>query len=477
MRDSNLTWHCGKHEISLRRPRVMGILNCTPDSFSDGGQFKTPEDAIVRGLEMLDEGADIIDVGGESTRPGHTPVSADEEGKRVIPVVRGLVEAGATVSIDTRHPEVASLAVKLGASIINDVTGFTNPEMVKVALECDCGLVIMHDGGVANSGTRQSVSLDSEAREARAHAASGLAAPTRHTTLPDQAPIMRRVMGFLGDQARELMRQGVARERICVDPGPGFSKEAPEDIVIQRSMDKLVSMGYPVCCAVSRKRFVGALSGIDEASERDAATTGLCVAAVQNGARILRVHNVAQVADALNTYWSVAHSDARRAFVALGSNVGDRLEYLGKACKAIDAIPLTCMVNVSHAYESDPAYGIALPVANAVAEIKTELAPMVLLKSLLEVENKLGRKRVKGEEGHGPRTIDCDLIWMEDETHAGKRLCLPHPRMHERDFVIVPMEDLMHDPVRFLAHSGIEVTPREERVGIVREDLGEVTWE
>lgn len=474
MRDTDLTWHCGKHEISLRRPRIMGVLNVTPDSFSDGGQFKTPEDAVKRGLEMLDEGADIIDVGGESTRPGHTPVSADEEGKRVLPVVRGLVEAGATVSIDTRHPEVASLAVKLGASIINDVSGFTNPEMVKVALANDCGLIIMHDGAVANTGTRQSVSLDSEAR---AHAATGLAAPMRHTTLPDQAPIMRRVMGFLGDQARELMRQGVARERICVDPGPGFAKEAPEDIVIQRSMDKLVSMGYPVVCAVSRKRFVGALSGIDEAAQRDAATTGICVAAVQNGARILRVHNVAEVADTLNTYWSVAHSDARRAFVALGSNVGDRLEYLSRAVKAIDAIPLTCVVGVSHAYESDPAYGIALPVANAVCEIKSELAPMVLLKSLMDVEKKLGRKRVKGEEGHGPRTIDCDLIWMEDETHAGKRLILPHPRMAERDFVIVPMEDLMHDPVRFLAHSGVEVVERDKRVGIVREDLGEITWE
>lgn len=474
MRETDAVWRCGSHEISLARPRIMGVLNVTPDSFSDGGQFVKPEDAIARGLQMLDEGADIIDIGGESTRPGFKPVSADEEGKRVIPVIRELAEAGAIISIDTRHPEVARLAVKLGASIINDVTGFTNPEMVRVACECNAGLVIMHAGDIASSATRQSVTLNSEAAM---HAVSGLASPNRHFTLPEEAPLMRRVMGFLGDQARELMRQGVARERICVDPGPGFGKGAAEDVVIQRAMPKLVSMGYPVLCAVSRKRFVGAVSGVTEAAQRDSATAGICIAAVEKGARILRVHNVVETVNALNSYWAMAHPDARRAFVALGSNVGDRVEYLVRACKKIDEIPLTCVTGVSHAYESEPAYGIALPVANAVAEIKTELSPMVLLGALLDVENQLGRKRKKGEEGHGPRTIDCDLVWMEGETHAGKKLALPHPRMAERDFVITPMEDLMHDPVRFLAHSGIDVVSRENRVGIVREDLGEVAWE
>lgn len=475
MRETDAIWHCGKHEISLARPRIMGVLNVTPDSFSDGGQFKTPKDAVKRGLEMLDEGADIIDVGGESTRPGSTPITADEEGKRVLPVIRGLVEAGAIVSVDTYHPEVASLAAKLGASIINDVTGFTNPDMVKVALESDCGLVIMHAGNLAIGGNRQEVTLDTD--EPDRPRINGLVAPVRHFTLPDEAPLMRRVMGFLGDQARELVRQGVARDRICIDPGPGFDKDAAEDIVIQRATPKLVSMGYPVMTAVSRKRFVGALSGIKEAAERDSATAGVCIAAIQNGVRLLRVHNVAEVSAAVNSYWSIAHPDPRRAFVALGSNVGDRVEYLAKACQLIHKIPLTCVVNVSHAYESFPAYGIALPVVNAVVEIKTELAPLVLLDALMDVEKQLGRKRPKGQDGHGPRTIDCDLIWMEGETHQGQKLTLPHPRMAERDFVIVPMEDLIHDPVRFFAHSGVTVLEREQRVGFVREDLGEITWE
>ena len=308
-------------------------------------------------------------------------------------------------------------------------------------------------------------------------ASVSLAGGNRRFTLPEEAPIMRRVMGFLGDQARELMRAGVARDRICIDPGPGFGKLADEDVVIQRACAKMVSMGYPVLCAVSRKRFVGAVSGVAEAPARDAATAGVCIAAVAAGARVLRVHDVAGTSQALDSYWSIAHPDPRRAFVALGSNVGDRVEYLARACELINAIPLTCVTGVSHAYETDPAYGIALPVANAVAEIKTELAPLVLLDALMGVEKQLGRKRVPGQEGHGPRTIDCDLLWMEGETHAGRKLTLPHPLLGERDFVLVPMEDLMHDPARFLTHAGISIKPREERVGLVRADLGEISWE
>ena len=170
---------------------------------------------------------------------------------------------------------------------------------------------------------------------------------------------------------------------------------------------------------------------------------------------------------------------------------------IARAVRLIDEIPLTCVVSVSHAYETEPAYGIATPVANAVAEIRTELHPLVLMDKLLEVENELGRIREKAEgdekdteaeksveaaripkkPGTGPRTIDCDLVWVEGERHAGDRLTLPHPRAGERDYVIVPMEDLMHAPERFLAHGGVPVTPREERVGHVTADLGEVTWE
>lgn len=517
------TWQCGDREISLAHPRIMGVLNVTPDSFSDGGEHMDVDAAVAHGLALLDAGADIVDVGGESTRPGFSAVDPDEEARRVLPVVKALAEAGAVVSVDTRHAAVAAMAARMGARIINDVTGFTDPEMVKVACDTDCGLVVVHAGEVADHGGRRSVFLDSdprskaagqegdgaedgdraeEADEAKAadnkvaddssqrldevmrRSARGLASPTvrlssganRRFATPESAPIMRRIMGFLGDQARTLMRAGVAHDRICLDPGPGFGKMADEDVVIQRATAQMVSMGYPIMCAVSRKRFVGAVTGVAEASERDAATIGAVLAAAEAGARILRVHDVAAVAQAVNAYWSLAHPSQARAFVALGSNVGDRIGYLARACALINEIPLTCVTATSHAYESDPAYGIATPVANAVVEVRTELAPEVLLGHLLDIEQVLGRTRPAGQEGHGPRTIDCDLVFVEGERHSGNRLRLPHPGLTERDFVLVPMEDLVHDPARYLRHAGIDVLPREERVGIVRADLGPIEW-
>jgi 2-amino-4-hydroxy-6-hydroxymethyldihydropteridine diphosphokinase len=477
LRSDYSTWRCGAYELSLSRPRIMGILNVTPDSFSDGGENLDVDAAIARGLQMLDEGADIIDVGGESTRPGHTPVDPDDEAERIIPVVRALAEAGAIVSVDTRHAEVASICLELGASIVNDVSGFTDPNMVRVVSETECGCVIMCDNEFRGNESRKSVVLESVNPRRRAAEPRQLPATRNRFTLPEEAPIMRSIMGFLGDQARTLQRAGVAHDRICVDPGPGFNKTTDEDVVIQRAMRKLDSMGYVLMQAVSRKRFVGAITGEQDVLDRDAATTGLAIAAIEAGARVLRVHNVAAAADAINAYWAVAKKDPRQGFIALGSNVGDRMGYLSRACKLINEIPLTCVVNVSHAYETEPAYGIATPVADAVAEIRTELHPLVLMDKLLEVEDKLDRVRKPGEEGHGPRTIDCDLLWVEDERHAGPKLTLPHPRLGERDFVLLPMEDLMHDPVRFFSHGGVEVLPVEQRVGRVTDELGVLEWE
>ena len=184
-----------------------------------------------------------------------------------------------------------------------------------------------------------------------------------------------------------------------------------------------------------------------------------------------------ETARALNGYWSAAHPNPRRAFVALGSNVGDRMAYLSRACKLIDAIPLTSLVAASKAYESEPAYGIATSVANAVVEIRTELSPLVLLDELLEVENELDRVREPGEEGHGPRTVDCDLVWMEGEFHAGRKLTLPHRGLGERDFVLIPLADLQNNPSRFLSHYGVDVVDEMARVGRVRAVLGDIPWE
>lgn len=562
-------WSCGNYTLTFDRPRIMGVLNVTPDSFSDGGEHFDPEAAIAHGVAMLDAGADIIDVGGESTRPGFRPVDADEEARRVLPVVRALAQRGAIVSIDTRHVEVAKAAVRVGASIVNDVTGFTDPQMVEFVKSSTCGVIIVHAGEVSDqpAHARTAVQLDTtaaaymaerarEAEEEAAAAKSGrgskrsrtrlLGTPKlsggfvqqqlpftempngsdagegaqaaeelvdaagsasagepgsgavmtdelatvmnraarqaqayvstsqlRRFTLPDSAPIMRRIMGFLSDQARALMRAGVARERICIDPGAGFGKSTNEDIIIQRETAKMASLGYPLLCAVSRKRFVGAVSGVEEAADRDAATFGVCLGAIENGANIVRVHNVAGFAQFLNGFWSVARPQPRRAFVALGSNKGQRLDNIRAARDLIAEIPLTCVSNCSRIYESEPAYEVRqAPFANAVIEIKTELAPTVLLDELLEIENRLGRNRTKSARSNGPRVIDCDLLWMDGETHGGDKLRLPHPKLGERDFVLVPLEDLMHDPARFFRYEGVPVLEPEERIGHVVGELG-----
>ena len=570
-RDSKV-WRCGKYELKFDRPRIMGVLNVTPDSFSDGGEHLDTDAAIAHGLKMLDDGADIIDVGGESTRPSFTPVDPDTEARRVLPVVQALAKAGAVVSIDTRHVEVAKAAVRVGASIVNDVTGFTDPRMVDFVKESDCGLVVMHAGEVADverPRTHTEVQLDTSAaafmaqkareaeeaaralgatgkskRAAKAKLISGMVQPLqpqlpfdapapaadaeqaapapgasaavafdatdadavsasvedapssddlaavmarsgatayngsrsaqlRRFTLPDSAPIMRRVMGFLSDQARALIHAGVARERICLDPGSGFGKEANEDIVVQRELGKIASLGYPTLCAVSRKRLVGAISGVANARERDIATFGVCLGAIEQGANIVRVHNVAGFAQFLNGFWAIARPQPRRAYVALGSNEGDRLENIRTARDLIAQIPMTCVSSCSRIYESEPAYETDQDAfANAVIEIKTELAPLILLDELGKVELQLGRDRSGKAKANGPRPIDCDLLWMDNEIHGGDKLRLPHPGLGERDFVLVPLEDLMHNPARFFRYEGIDVKEPEDRVGHVVAELG-----
>lgn len=570
-RDSKV-WRCGKYELKFDRPRIMGVLNVTPDSFSDGGEHLDTDAAIAHGLKMLDDGADIIDVGGESTGPGFIPVDPDTEARRVLPVVQALAKAGAVVSIDTRHVEVAKAAVRVGASIVNDVTGFTDPRMVDFVKESDCGLVVMHAGEVADverPRTHTEVQLDTSAaafmaqkareaeeaaralgatgkskRAAKAKLISGMVQPLqpqlpfdapapaadaeqaapapgasaavafdatdadavsasvedapssddlasvmarsgatayngsrsaqlRRFTLPDSAPIMRRVMGFLSDQARALIHAGVARERICLDPGSGFGKKANEDIVIQRELGKIASLGYPTLCAVSRKRLVGAISGVANARERDIATFGVCLGAIEQGANIVRVHNVAGFAQFLNGFWAIARPQPRRAYVALGSNEGDRLENIRTARDLIAQIPMTCVSSCSRIYESEPAYETDQDAfANAVIEIKTELAPLILLDELGKVELQLGRDRSGKAKANGPRPIDCDLLWMDNEIHGGNKLRLPHPGLGERDFVLVPLEDLMHNPARFFRYEGIDVKEPEDRVGHVVAELG-----
>jgi dihydropteroate synthase len=249
----------------------MGILNVTPDSFSDGGVHEDPVDAVATGQRMWQQGASIVDVGGESTRPGAAGLASGAELSRVRPVIQRLAAEGRPVSVDTRTPEVASACVEAGAAIINDVSGFRDPAMVEVAASCDAGLVVMHM----------------------------LGDPVTMQMAPHYDDVVREVGGYLLAQAAVLEAAGVARERIVLDPGIGFGKTLAHNLALLGALPLLAEYGYPLLVGASRKRFIGELTGEAEPRERVGGSVAVAVEAVRQGASIVRVHDVAESAQAL----------------------------------------------------------------------------------------------------------------------------------------------------------------------------------
>ena len=249
----------------------MGILNVTPDSFSDGGMHADCDDAAAHAMRMVDEGARIIDVGGESTRPGSAEVAVEEELARTVRVVGELASRGLCVSIDTRHAEVARACVEAGASIINDVSGFRDPAMVEVARNCNAGLVVMHMRGE----------------------------PKTMQDDPVYDDVVDEVKRYLADRAAELEAAGIARNRICIDPGPGFGKTPKQTNELLLNMQEFARLGYPLMAAVSRKSYIGALYGIENPLDRDEVSASQALAAVELGASIVRTFTVAVTAEPL----------------------------------------------------------------------------------------------------------------------------------------------------------------------------------
>lgn len=265
-------WHCGGWRVSLARPVVMGILNVTPDSFSDGGRYGEPLDAIRHADAMVAAGAGIVDVGGESTRPGAEPVSVAEELARVRPVVSRLAAAGLVpVSIDTRRPEVARACVDAGASLINDISGVRDPAMLEVVSACDAGVVIMHMLGEPGSMQND----------------------------PRYTDVVAEVTAFLGERAAALEAAGVAPERIAVDPGIGFGKTHEHNLELLGNLPRMRALGYPLLVGVSRKRFIGNILGEEDPARRVYGSVGAAVHARLRGADVVRVHDVAETVQAL----------------------------------------------------------------------------------------------------------------------------------------------------------------------------------
>lgn len=267
-------WTFGDLKLDLSQPHVMGILNVTPDSFSDGGRHNQKEDAVARALEMMAEGATVIDIGGESTRPGAAVVEVEEEIRRVVPVVEELAKHKVILSIDTSQPEVIRAAVEAGAHIWNDVRALTRPNALQTAAELNIPVIIMHMRGE----------------------------PTTMNNLDQYEDVTADVIRELSQRVQDALDVGVKAENIMIDPGFGFAKNAQQNLKLLQEFYKLTEMGYPILSALSRKRFIGAVLNGEAPQERAVGSATAHLLSIQQGACMVRAHDVKVTADAIKVW-------------------------------------------------------------------------------------------------------------------------------------------------------------------------------
>ncbi|WP_322996372.1 dihydropteroate synthase [Castellaniella sp.] len=268
------TLQCGRFQLSLKRPLVMGVVNVTPDSFFDGNVHFRVNQAIEHGLRLVQDGADILDIGGESTRPGAQVVAADEELRRLLPVIQGLLDAGVPLSVDTCKPEVMRQVLHAGADMINDIRGFSSDEAIQAVQDADCALCLMHMQGE----------------------------PRTMQQTPCYDDVVAEVQAYLAAGAQRLRDAGIAANRIALDPGFGFGKTVAHNYTLLNQLPQVMGDAYPCMVGLSRKSMIGALTG-RPASQRLGGSVAAALAAAVRGAHILRVHDVADTVDAL-TIWS-----------------------------------------------------------------------------------------------------------------------------------------------------------------------------
>lgn len=272
--------HCGQFHLDLSRPLVMGIVNVTPDSFSDGGMHLQREAAIAHARQLVVDGADIIDIGGESTRPGAQPVGIQEELDRVLPVIEALRGIAVPVSIDTCKPQVMQAAIAAGAQMVNDINALQDAAAMNTVAASDVAACMMHKQGTPQTMQQQ----------------------------PQYRNVVAEVCEFLRERIAAAEAAGIARDRIVVDPGFGFGKTLVHNLDLLRHLDRLRELGVPVLAGLSRKSMLGALTGRD-AGDRVAASVAAALIAVQRGAAIVRVHDVRETVDALKIWNSINESE------------------------------------------------------------------------------------------------------------------------------------------------------------------------
>ena len=417
-------------------PRLMGVLNVTPDSFSDGGRHFDAKTAVARAHAMVAEGAAIIDVGGESTRPGHASVSAEEELRRVAPVLEALAEDfDVAVSIDTSKASVAREAARLGACVINDIWGLQrDPGMADAVADTGSAVVVMHNRERAD-GT-----ID----------------------------ILDDVERFFERSLNLAAGAGVPFGRILLDPGIGFGKTPEQNHSCIWSLDRFRRFGAPILVGLSRKSFIGRIIGA-EVDNRLPGTLAADTIALMRGASVIRVHEVAENHAALAIFRTLSaaaqatqapNDDGRaRIVLALGGNVGDKAASLRRALRAIAGEPGIELTRVSRLYRTPP-WGKTDQdwFLNACALGLTSLTPAALLERMKALEVDLGRVST---ERWGPRVIDIDLVAYDEISLKSEKLTLPHPELFNRAFVLVPLAEI----APHLVIAGVGVSDAAARLG------------
>jgi dihydropteroate synthase len=445
MSDDRRAIHRDQFLASVRQaPRLMGILNVTPDSFSDGGRHFDTGVAVARARAMVCEGAAIVDIGGESTRPGHRPVSEAEELRRIVPVLEALADLDAPISIDTAKAAVAREAARLGACVINDIWGLQrDPGMADAVAETGSAVVIMHN----------------------------------RDEVDPAIDILDDVERFFERSLNLAAAAGVPFSRILLDPGVGFGKTPEQNHSCIFNLDRFLGFGAPILVGLSRKSFLGRILGV-EVDRRLAGTLAANTIALMRGASVLRVHDVAENRDALAVFAALKgaarpspaaerkHNGKARVVLALGGNVGDKVKSLRRALRALASQPGIELAAVSRFYRTAPWGKIDQDwFVNACALGRTTLKPEALLERVKALEVELGRKPA---ERWGPRMIDIDLIAYDDIALNTERLTLPHPELFNRAFVLAPLAEIAAD----LVIAGVRVGEAAARL---KADPSEVT--
>lgn len=425
----NMDW--GRHVLPFRRRTVvMGILNVTPDSFSDGGLYADTDKALERARQLVAGGADIIDIGGESTRPGAAPVSEEEELARVLPVVQRLAGTlTVPLSVDTYKAKVAARALSAGASIVNDVSALRfDPDMAETVAQFGVPVVLMHMLGTPRNMQQNPVYDD----------------------------VVADVLHFLDEAVGRALQAGIDRRHIMVDPGIGFGKTFAHNVALMRDLGALRLLGCPIVVGNSRKTMLEEILHVPAAG-RDTGTAAAVAHAITNGAAMVRVHDahmmtqIAAVTDAL-----VRRTKRPRVFLGLGSNMGDPPALLRETVERIHNLPRTAVVRQSPLYRTKPVGNVKQAwFFNQVIELDTGLGPSRLLKETQAIELALGREALERRQRWGPRPIDIDLLLYGDELVSRPELLVPHIESHRRRFVLQPLVDIAPD-VRWRGRTAAE---------------------